>query len=250
MGNIALLLASSAFALLLCELVARLILNPVDLNVRNVSWIPYLPRPLRHTLGRKVGVYALRGPKGYGVKEMIALKTIFFHIPKTGGLSLAEALFGNRAAGHITTEDARVIFGAWGFQRFFKFCIVRNPWDRLVSAYHYLKTHPTSSAVPLAQTHSFQDFIGFIPQLIEEVHLRPQSSFVAEGDGRLVVDYVGKFEQLEESFGEICARLGISTTLPHVNPSPHPDFRGCYTRQMWEQVKTIYWRDVKMFGYE
>jgi hypothetical protein len=86
--------------------------------------------------------------------------------------------------------------------------------------------------------------------LIEEVHLRPQSSFVSEGDGRLVVDYVGKFEQLEESFGEICARLGISTTLPRVNPSPHPDFRGCYTRQMWEQVKTIYWRDVKMFGYE
>ena len=30
MGNIALLLASSAFALLLCELIARLILNPVD----------------------------------------------------------------------------------------------------------------------------------------------------------------------------------------------------------------------------
>jgi hypothetical protein len=86
--------------------------------------------------------------------------------------------------------------------------------------------------------------------LIEEVHLRPQSSFVSEGDGRLVVDYVGKFEQLEESFGEICAHLGISTTLPHVNPSSHPDFRGCYTRQMWEQVKTIYWRDVKMFGYE
>jgi hypothetical protein len=163
LGNIALLLASSAFALLLCELIARLILNPVDPNVRNVSWIPYLPRPLRHTLGRKVGVYALRGPKSYGVKEMIALKTIFFHIPKTGGLSIAEALFGNRAAGHIRAEDARLIFGAWGFQRFFKFCIVRNPWDWLVSAYHYLKTHPTSSAAPLVQTHSFPDFIGFIP---------------------------------------------------------------------------------------
>jgi hypothetical protein len=59
-------------------------------------------------------------------------------------------------------------------------------------------------------------------RLLPERHwmVVPQNEMLCADDGTLLVDYVGKYEELQKGFDEVCERLGIpKTTLPHVNPS-------------------------------
>ena len=65
------------------------------------------------------------------------LSCIFVHVPRTGGFALAKSLFGNAGGSHITVRQYREIFDH-EFSSYFKFAIVRNPFDRLVSAYRYI----------------------------------------------------------------------------------------------------------------
>ena len=66
-------------------------------------------------------------------------KCIFFHIPKTAGISLVKALFGDLDWGHRDVKYYRNVFNKKKFDSYFKFTFVRNPYDRLFSAYSFLK---------------------------------------------------------------------------------------------------------------
>ena len=123
------------------------------------------PTPLRHAFARYRGVWILRELKAhadskYNLDTAFRLRCIFFHIPKTAGVAVCDGLFGNRGPGHMDVEIAKVVFGKWRFQSFFKFCFVRNPWDRLVSAFHYLRHgRPDSPIVNVVKASlSFTDF--------------------------------------------------------------------------------------------
>ena len=63
----------------------------------------------------------------YNLDTAFRLRCIFFHIPKTAGVAVCDGLFGDRGPGHMDVEIAKVVFGEWRFQSFFKFCFVRNP---------------------------------------------------------------------------------------------------------------------------
>src|SRR6185312_6788568 len=77
-------------------------------------------------------------------------RSIFVHIPKTGGVSLTNSLYGNRAGRHATLGTYQVVFPARAFYSYFKFAFVRNPWDRLYSAYRYLQAGAMGEAHDLA----------------------------------------------------------------------------------------------------
>lgn len=190
----------------------------------------------------------------YSINEFFGLRCIFFHIPKTAGLAVSNALFNNRAAGHIDVETAKVLVGVWRFPYFFKFCFVRNPWDRLVSAYHYLrKGHPTS---PIAHTlmrgASFAEFVTETlrsPAVARELHIRPQCSFVVDSRGELVVDFVGRFEHLERDFETVARRLGQARKLEAHNQSLHQDYESYYDDQTQKIVADFYRQDIELFNY-
>jgi hypothetical protein len=220
---------------------------------------PYVePTVLRHALVRR-DVYVLRPSRvnhgfAYSVDALFAHRCIFFHVPKTGGLSVSEALFGNHAAGHLDVRTARLIFGAWRLRTYFKFSFVRNPWDRLVSAYYYLRRgHPTSKiAGVVAASPGFTDFVKTSlcdPIVAQEIHIRPQSSFLLDNAGRLIVDFVGRFESLERDFSTVARRLGIERTLAHRNQSDHRDYRSCYDSTSRDIVAEFYRKDIDLFGY-
>ena len=114
---------------------------------------------------------------------------IFVHVPKTGGVAVSSALFGqDTIGGHRPARIYRLIYGAKCYEEMFTFGFVRDPIDRLISAYSYLKAggrHHSSdreSAEALAGVGSLDDFVREqlgVGALASMAHFRPQSDLVS-----------------------------------------------------------------------
>jgi hypothetical protein len=138
------------------------------------------------------------------------------------------------------------------FENSFKFCFVRNPWDRLVSLFFYRKLNK--------EYKDFQEFcLDFQDRKIEPIGLynsrlnsqfNDQISWLMDGRGRLLVDFIGRFERLEEDFSKICRILRVRNSLPHRNRSNHSGYRKYYNKTSAEIIRKKYIRDVEFFGYD
>jgi hypothetical protein len=133
----------------------------------------------------------------------------------------------------------------------FKFTIVRNPWDRAVSAYFYtLKAGRI--LVPLDT--DFKDFI--------KIHLYPNKLSPTEVDRHFhfqypnayfrktrFVDFVGRFENLEKDWKFIASVINCSAKLPHDNSTNHKHYTEYYDQESKEMVAEICKKDIDLFGY-
>lgn len=193
----------------------------------------------------------------YSIADLDRHRCIFFHVPKTAGVSISRALFGSLAAGHIDIATAKLVFGTYRFDRYFKFCFVRNPWDRLVSAFVYLRGGGMEANItPWAElhiaSHTFESFVREElnqAQVLEERHLRPQHSYVCER-GDVAVDFVGRFENLESDYRQVAEHLDIEAELPKLNMTQRDDYRVYYNLETRSIVEDVYSRDIEIFGYE
>jgi len=190
-------------------------------------------------------------------------KCIFVHIPKTAGISVCKALFGNLAAGHSTIEQFKLFYRPSTFRNYFKFTFVRNPWDRLHSSYHFLKkggVRPQDLVfrdTHLTSINSFENFVMnwlTVDRFETIVHLRPQYSFLTLPDEKddVLVDFVGRFENIENDFLTITRKLGMKEKqLPKENvTADKKNYKMEYTPEMIERVYKLYERDIRLFKYE
>ena len=138
------------------------------------------------------------------------------------------------------------------FENAFKFCFVRNPWDRLVSLFFYREFHK--------KYDSFQQFcLDFKDKEIEPIGLynsrlnsqfNDQLSWIIGKNGRLLVDFIGRYERLEDDFRKICRIISIRKSLPHRNATRHAHYREYYNAESIEIVRKRYSRDIEYFGYD
>lgn len=203
---------------------------------------------------------------------------IFVHIPKTGGTSMALALEaraqrddiligdtpkarrrkarlkGLSAKGrlwkHATLADIDGILTPDRIAAMFTFTLVRNPWDRLVSYYHWLRVqrfdHP---AVALAQQHDFAAFLAH-PQTRASIAANPYASYMRSADGVERASAYLRLEHLDDDMAPLCAQLGFRPELPHANRSRrHADYRAHYTEATAAIVAQICAEDIARFGY-
>ena len=195
---------------------------------------------------------------GYYIGPYDKTKSIFVHIPKNAGISLCKSLYGGLGGGHLTARTYRVIFGPERFRDYFKFAIVRNPWDRLVSAYTFLKDGGLAgrdaewARANLAQFRDFDDFVlhGLSERFMyNKLHFVPQWEYVCDAGGRMAMDYLGRYETLPQDYAVIAKQLGVMAELPKSNASKRGDFRRYYTDASVEKVARLYKKDVEIFGY-
>lgn len=168
---------------------------------------------------------------------------VFIHIPKTGGLSIREALNMHPVHPHATATE--VFRDDPGKKDWFSFAFVRNPWDRMLSMFLYERRRRQESWSSAA----FRDFFdGPTSNAIFE-RRKPQSDYVFDEHGNQQVTFIGRFERLHEDFAYVCDRLGIVARLPHANRTDHGHYSDYYDRDTAAIVERAFVRDISQFGY-
>lgn len=204
-------------------------------------------------------------------------KYIFIHIPKTGGTSMALALESrakkddvmlgdtpkakrrrskvnsDQAAGrlwkHSTLADIDGLATPEQIASYFTFTLVRNPWDRVVSYYHWLQDqsfeHP---AVRLAQTHDFSGFINH-PHTQLSLKSAPFAFYMTDLRGRERCDAYIRLEHLQDDAQPLWEHLGFRLEIEHVNRSTRVGYRRYYSDADAQLIGQICSQDIERFGY-
>ncbi|AHD00503.1 sulfotransferase family 2 domain-containing protein [Leisingera methylohalidivorans] len=205
-------------------------------------------------------------------------KYVFIHIPKTGGTALALALEARAMADDMMLgdtpkalkrrrrlKDAQTRGRLWKhsaladidglvpketLRSLFAFTLVRNPWDRAVSYYHWLQeqrfSHP---AVQLAQTLEFRAFVQH-PQIVSAFQGSPAVSYMRRADGAEQCQLYIRLEHFQEDARPLFDHLGFSLDLPRVNESGRQrDWRGYYDDAAAEAIAGACAADIGQFEY-
>jgi hypothetical protein len=193
-------------------------------------------------------------------------KCIFIHIPRTAGTSIKGAL-EMQGRGHPLWQYYYLVYPEQ-WDSYFKFTVVRNPWDRMVSAYHYAKMeksywHDNLNRISphpdyeLLSKKTFEETCAILKNrrtLLQHEVWHPQYLFVTKQENKIhsiAVDFVLRHENIEKDFKALCEKLQIKDIpLPCVNPSTHDNYRSYYTDETKGLIGKAYSTDIRLFEYE
>jgi len=202
---------------------------------------------------------------------------IWIWIPKNAGSFVfshpdirkgSESMAGNH-------EKLREIEERVNCDLFFKFCFVRNPYDRIVSAYHHFEKYHNFNCYK-----NFEEFVlsnfegedGHISMANSKTHkssyrrvqgdkvfwndhFDTQTSFIEDESGKTYMDFVGKTEKMEQDFSEVCEILGLPEIKNEIkNKTKHEKypsyFEGKNSNRKIQIVNELYKEDFERFQYE
>ena len=107
---------------------------------------------------------------------------------------------------------------------------------------------------PINQNPDFDTFAEFVEQnsdIVADYHWRSQHTFLYDSEGELLVDFIGKFENLREDFLRIREQVNANIPLLHLNASPKPaDNNDLPPWQVWSTKSDRYLKDMALFGYK
>ena len=188
------------------------------------------------------------------------MNVMFVHVPKTAGTSIEKSLGlirartphkfrnlftneGQYSFGHLEVRKrlkSRAISKSF-YRSAFKFCFCRNPYDRAVSHYFYArKRHPDK----FSPSVSFLDFtrtLGDYGRMF-----RTQKYYV----DKIVLDFIGRFERLEEDYRHVAKTIGVDSKLIQDNRTKHKLYSDYYDYESAYHVATFYQEDFERFGYD
>ncbi len=205
---------------------------------------------------------ARRGAGGeHSLLPFIERRCVYIHVPKVAGVSISAALFGNQSAGHIPMKFLEHALGAEEVCGWYRFTFVRCPWDRVYSAYRYLLSggmHAEDSRLGeriRRETAGFEDFVLdwlTLERVRRLTHFRRQTWFLESMDGSVRMDFVGRFERLEEDYERLRKRLGFGGELErrNVTPMAGEDLADVYSERAARRIGRLYRRDIEELGYE
>tara|TARA_B110000444_G_scaffold260638_1_gene308413 strand:- start:1279 stop:2544 length:1266 start_codon:yes stop_codon:yes gene_type:complete len=183
---------------------------------------------------------------------------IYIHIPKTAGSSAYIQNFSYH--GHNSRNPNYIYYKDSNKRKLSKFsyAFVRNPWDRLVSAFFYLKgggnwlPDEEDYEKYLAKYSNFTDMLlNWDDDILNQCHIKEQYKWICDDEENIIVDFVGRFENLQEDFNVVCDKTGIPRNqLPHTNKTKHKSYTEYYDDETKQIVAEKYAKDIEYFGYK
>lgn len=177
----------------------------------------------------------------YLSKKIITLVERVFHLQDEG------QAFITGFHKHATAKQIASKIGAEHYEQYFTFCFVRNPYDHMVSLYHYILDNKRHRLHILAKHGTFGDFVSRYISLLPQT----QTEFVFDGK-RQLVKFVGRYECMREDMNRIFNHLGIEQRkLGHLNRSNRRrDFLGYFNDEaLLLSFNKYFADDFKNFGY-
>ncbi len=207
-------------------------------------------------------------------------KYIFIEVPKTASTSLREVL-GFPITPHLSIlESKHMMINNWPFvegkgfrgklhkannlipfkirknaaekqfNSYFKFGFVRNPWDRVVSLYF------RKEGIKMSGRITFDEFVKWIQNSSDtsihtSVH-KYQLDWFTDENGKVIVDFIGKFENLKADYNFVMRKLGIDKELPHANNgnSNKMHYTEYYSTKTRDIIAKKFKVDIEYFEYE
>ena len=182
-------------------------------------------------------------------------KLIYIHINKCAGCSIESFFLGQAIADHRVIMDLEDSLGSKELNDYFKFSFVRNPWDKTVSFYNFHKKFnvlDTSSGLKnflLAHPSSWMPKNG--SNYSHSMRSSNQIDWLTDSNGEVRMDFIGRFENLQEDFNIVCDKIGIPREqLPHKNKTKHKHYTEYYDDETKQIVAERYAKDIEYFGYK
>ncbi len=178
-------------------------------------------------------------------------KFVFIHINKTAGTSIKHSL--KLPWEHQTALEKRRNLGPVEWEKRFSFSIVRNPWDRVVSHYHY--RFEAQQGGLTADEINFNDWVRQTygkrnPKFFNRPKFfMPQLDWISDEDGEVMVNAIYRFENLEEDFKLICRKIDLKASLSHLRSSRRGPYRDYYKDDTRALIESWFKCDIRHFGY-
>ena len=172
----------------------------------------------------------------------------------------AEGIVGYRGVGtggstwwnHMHPPQVRKLLGEEIWTRYFKFCVIRNPFDQLVSLWWMRGVGDDAAQAQADMAFARTAFCGWVleqPRLWSARHIYTI-------DGKLCVDATIRYENLVSDVSKICERLGVPADTDRLGRFKsglrrRPEgYRAYYSRAARERVEREQAEDLAMFGYQ
>ena len=208
-------------------------------------------------------------------------KIIFVHIPKTAGQTIEKSLniFGEDNSGklkasmdilygilngkslqHLTIQEIKKIRES-EFRIYKKIAFVRNPFDRIISEYFWRMQYfgkkmikfknflveeviPRKNGIPKVMKNFYKH--ENVVKLIDD-HYMDQYKFITDNKGNIMVDFIGRFENLNDDFKKAC---GLELINQKIQCTKHNNYKEYYDSETKLLVEKCYKKDLELFKYE
>lgn len=178
---------------------------------------------------------------------------VFIHINKTAGTSIVDVI-GKPFRKHLTVKDVINVIGQQKWDQAYKFTVIRNPWDKVVSQYkHAIKMNSNSMA---KKSIEFGDWVACTygepkdPFYYGRAQMFfPQVEWLKNFQDKIDVDKIIRFENLNEGINEVFKTLSIDSNLPHLNETYKTNYRDFYDNESKQIISEWFREDIQLFGY-
>ena len=180
---------------------------------------------------------------------MVLLKEkniIFIHIPRTSGTSIESNLGVNldkmKSQKHLRASQIKNLAGETGWLNAFKFSIVRNPWERVISLYNQ-KAFASINAISKKSLYYFLK--NYEPKSWENGYTC--SDYIDEK-----IDFIAKFEERENDLTYLSEKIGINllNNKHERKGEKRKKWELFYNEKTFEIVSKLYKKDIKRFDYD
>ena len=205
-------------------------------------------------------------------------KYIFFHLPKNAGVSVSRTLISQENtlrfkrlssfifrnffrtrdnfyfsgikkklfffSSHTPCDEFYNLMDGEPLLDYYKFAVVRNPWDRMVSRYFYSKKVNNKF-----EKFNFNEFVDY--DIKNNLKVLRQYDFCTDNQNNFCLDKAIKFENLNDDFNEICLKIfQKNNMLKHYNQSKHKDYQEYYDQNTKNKIYNCCKKDIDFFEYE